>query len=122
VNADALGCLLMYTDEDSAPAQLEWLHGGEWAYDAVTSEGAGWGAVAPAAIAGLASGDRARVRCTDATVPEYEGLPSCTVDLELGGNWIQVIYEPSDGDHATAESRAGALALAAHVVAGYNAG
>lgn len=121
VNADAVGCLLQFSDEDSVPAVVEWLRGGEWAYDAAAGFNE-WGTNAPATIAGLASGDRARVRCTDPTTSLYEGQAICTVDLELGGNWIQVVYEPVDGDHAAADPRAGALALAADIVAGYNAG
>ncbi|MEP6842551.1 MAG: hypothetical protein ABJA11_03455 [Pseudolysinimonas sp.] len=120
VNADAVGCLLKFTDEDSVPGVVEWLRGGEWAYDAFAAFDAyPWGTNAPVAIAGLPSGDRARIRCTDPTSPDYERQPICTVDMVLGGNWIQVVYEPADGDHAGAEPRAGALALAADVVAGY---
>jgi hypothetical protein len=121
VNADAVGCVLQFSDEDSVPGVVQWLRGGEWAYDAAAGFEA-WGANAPAAITGLASGDRARIRCTDPTTAVYEGQAVCTVDLELGGNWIQVVYEPVDGDHAAAPARAGALALAADIVAGYNAG
>jgi hypothetical protein len=120
VNADAVGCLLKFTDEDSVPAVVEWLRGGKWAYDAFASYSAeSWGTNAPVAIAGLPSGDQARIRCTDPSAPDYEGQPICTVDLALGGNWIQVVYEPADGDHAGAEPRAGAIALATDLVAGY---
>jgi hypothetical protein len=122
-NADAVGCLYGYADEESVPAEVGWLRGGEWAYDAAAAHPvSGWGAITPAAIPGLAPDDRARIRCTDATAPDYEGFAICTVDLALGGNWIQVVYEPEAGGRATAEPRAGALALAADVVAGYHAG
>ena len=69
---------------------------------------------------GLAAGDRAQIRCLDPSLNE-DGAGECTVDLELGGNWIQVIYSPNPGDLATADLRTGALAVAAHLVSGYNA-
>jgi len=121
-NADAVGCLLQYAGEDSTPGQISWLRGGEWAYDlAASTSDPGWGASTPVTIAGLATGDRATERCTDPTTPDYEGLAICTVNLALGGNWIQVVFEPNPGDHAAADPRVGALAVAAHLVTGFNA-
>jgi len=119
--AHAEGCLLQYTDEDNTAGQITWLRGGAWAYDAaLAAADPGAGAITPAPIPGLAAGDRAQVRCLDPSLNE-DGAGECTVDLELGGNWIQVIYSPNPGDLATADLRTGALAVAAHLVAGYNA-
>lgn len=118
-NADAVGCLFQYAGEDSVAGQVNWLRGGGWAYDAGVAA-SGWGTPAAAPIAGLASGDRAMIRCTDPSTSE-EGGTVCTVDLELGGNWIQVVVAPYPGEHATADVRTASLAIATHLVSGYNA-
>jgi len=119
--AHAEGCLLQYADEDNTAGQITWLRGGAWAFDAaLAAADPGSGAITPAPIAGLAAGDRAQIRCLDPSLNE-DGAGECTVDLELGGNWIQVIYSPNPGDLATADLRTGALAVAAHLVSGYNA-
>jgi len=122
-DADAVGCLFQYAGEDNTVGQVTWLRGGAWAHDAAIAASApGWGTPAAAPIAGLASGDDAQVRCTtlDPTAEEY--TPVCTVDLLLGGNWLQVVVSPDPGDiHFTADVRTAALAIAAHLVSGYNA-
>lgn len=119
--AHAEGCLLQFTGEDNIAGQITWLRGGSWAYDpALAAADPGWGTRTAAPISGLASGDRAQVRCSDPTLSE-DGATVCTVDLELGGNWIQVIVSPTPGDHVTADVRTAAVAIAGHLVSGYDA-
>jgi len=119
--AHAEGCLLQFTGEDNIAGQITWLRGGSWAYDpALAAADPGWGVRTAAPISGLAAGDRAQVRCSDPTLSD-EGVTVCTVDLELGGNWIQVIVSPTPGDHVTADVRTAAVAIAGHLVSGYNA-
>jgi hypothetical protein len=122
-NADAVGCLFQYADEDNIVGQVNWLRGGAWALDAAVAVSAvGWGTPTPAPIAGLAGGDRAQIRCTDPSVGDGEAPMMCTVDLVLGGNWIQVVIEPSQYDpYINVGARAAALAVAAHLVSGYHA-
>ena len=121
--ANAVGCLFQYADEDNTAGQVTWLRGGAWAHDAAIAASApGWGTPASAPIAGLAAGDHAQIRCNAADPAAEEFTPVCTVDLLLGGNWLQVVTEPNPGDlHFTADPRAAALAVAAHLVSGYNA-
>jgi len=122
-NANAVGCLFQYADADNTVGQVTWLRGGAWAHDAAIAASApGWGTPAAAPIAGLAAGDSAKIRCTAADPTAEEYAPNCTVDLLLGGNWLQVVIGPDPGDvHITADVRAAALAVAAHLVSGYNA-
>ncbi len=122
-NANAVGCLFQYADEDSTVGQVTWLRGGSWAHDAaIAASNSGWGTPAPASIAGLASGDRASIRCNAPDPAAEEFTPICTVDLLLGGNWLQVVISPDPGDaHITVDPRVAALAVAAHLVSGYNA-
>ena len=122
-NANAVGCMFQYADEDNVVGQVTWLRGGAWAHDAAVAASApGWGAPAPASIAGLAAGDRSQIRCNAPDPAAEEFTPVCTVDLLLGGNWLQVVIEPDPGDaHITVDVRAAALAVAGHVVSGYNA-
>lgn len=120
-SADANGCLLQLTGEDNTVGQINWLRGGAWAYDrALAAARSDWGAITAAPIAGLATGDRAQVRCTEATTSD-EGSVTCTVDLELGGNWIQVIIDPYPGLLDLTDFRTATLAIATQLVAGYNA-
>jgi len=120
---DAIGCLFQYPDNDSIVGQVNWLRGGAWAYDrGIAAVGDGWGAPAPVSIAGLATGDRAEIGCTDPSLGDEESADLCTVDLLLGGNWIQVVIEPSNlDDYVTADVRAAALAVAGHLVGSFNA-
>jgi len=120
---DAIGCLFQYPDNDSIVGQVNWLRGGAWAYDrGIAAVAAGWGAPAPTSIAGLASGDRAEIGCTDPSRGDEESADICTVDLLLGGNWLQVIIEPSNlDDYITVDVRTAALAVAGHLVSAFNA-
>lgn len=122
-NANAVGCLLQYADEDNIAGQVTWLRGGSWAHDAaIAASNPGWGTPAAASIAGLASGDRATVRCNAPDPAAEEFAPVCTVDLLLGGNWLQVVLAPTPGDpHFMTDVRASALAVAADLVSGFNA-
>ena len=122
-NANAVGCLFQYAGDDSIAGQVTWLRGGAWAHDAaIAASNPGWGTPTPASIAGLAAGDRATVRCNAPDPSAEEYTPVCTVDLLLGGNWLQVVIEPNPGDlHFTAEPRAAALGVAAQLVSGFNA-
>lgn len=120
---DAIGCLFQYPGNDSVVGQVNWLRGGAWAYGrGIAAVGGGWGTPAPTSIAGLATGDRAEVGCTDPSLGDEESANLCTVDLLLGGNWIQVIVEPSNlDDHVTVDVRTAALAIAGHLVSAFNA-
>ena len=122
-NADAVGCLFQYADSDNTVGQVTWLRGGAWAHDAaIAASNPGWGAPTAAPLAGLASGDSATIRCNAPDPAAEEFTPVCTVDLLLGGNWLQVVVSPDPGDdHITADPRAAALAVAAHLVSGFNA-
>ncbi|MEO6115775.1 MAG: hypothetical protein ABIP33_05270, partial [Pseudolysinimonas sp.] len=122
-NANAVGCLFQYADSDNTVGQVTWLRGGAWAHDAaIAASNPGWGSPAPAAIAGLAADDSATIRCNAPDPAAEEYTPVCTVDLLLGGNWLQVVISPDPGDdHLTATPRAAALAVAAHLVSGFNA-
>lgn len=122
-NADAVGCVFQYTGEDESVGQVHWLRGGSWAYDrSLAAVPAGWGVLGPATIAGLAAGDRAQIRCIDPTAGDEESVMSCAVDLVLGGNWIQVLVEPSQYDpYLTANPRTAALAIATQLVSAFNA-
>lgn len=122
-NADAVGCEFQYTGQDESVGQVHWLRGGSWAYDrSLAAVPAGWGVLGPATIAGLAAGDRAKIRCNAPDPAAEEFAPVCAVDLLLGGNWIQVLIEPSPYDpYFTANPRSAALAIAAHLVSGFNA-
>jgi hypothetical protein len=121
--ANAVGCLFQYTDEDNLVGEVTWLRGGSWAHDAfIAASDPGWGTPAPASIAGLAAGDSATVRCNAPDPAAEEFAPVCAVDLLLGGNWLQVVISPDPGDdRISATPRAAALAVAAHLVAGFNA-
>jgi len=121
--ANAVGCLFQYADSDSVAGQVNWLRGGAWAHDAaLAASNPGWGTPTPASIADLAAGDSATVRCNAPDPSAEEFAPVCTVDLLLGGNWLQVVTDPYPGDlHFTADPRTAALAVAAHLVSGFNA-
>jgi len=120
---DAIGCLFQYPDNDSVVGEVNWLRGGAWAYDrGIAAVGVGWGTPAPTSIASLASGDRAEIGCTDPSLGDEESANICTVDLLLGGNWIQVIIEPSNlDDYVTVDVRTAALAVASQLVSAFNA-
>jgi hypothetical protein len=121
--ANAVGCQFQYADGDNIVGQVLWLRGGAWAHDAaIAAAQPGWGSPTAASIAGLASGDQAQIRCNAPDPAAEEFAPVCTVDLLLGGNWLQVVIAPYPGDlHVTADPRVAALAVAAHLVGGYNA-
>ncbi|MEQ1737249.1 MAG: hypothetical protein ABL886_12695, partial [Rhodoglobus sp.] len=98
-------CNWLYEFSDSGVGFLASLPGGAWAWNEVRSAITFPTAPTSAAVAGLAPGDEAWVRCVAS-----DG--SCVVDLVIGGNWIEVRMW-SD----VADPRGGALAVAAAIVA-----
>jgi hypothetical protein len=119
--ADAVGCQFEYGD--NVVGNVLWLRGGAWAHDAaLAASDPGWGAPTSTSIAGLASGDHAQIRCNAPDPAAEEFAPVCTVDLLLGGNWLQVVIAPYPGVlPETTDPRTAALAVTAQLVGGYNA-
>lgn len=98
-------CFWAYEFADAGIGGLGVLRGGEWAW-AEAREITG---STPITVAGLEPGDEALLRCGPADA-------WCVVDLELGGNWLE-LYLNEDEFGEPFDRRAAILSIAATIVA-----
>ncbi len=101
-------CYWSFVGADAGVGSLSTIRGGAWAWNEVSSTLTFPSTPASAAIAGLAPGDEAWLRC--AAADEY-----CVIDLIIGGNWVEVHIWRDAGP--SVDKRAGALAVGAAIVA-----
>lgn len=112
--AGQLGCALSVAGADPAVygGWFSIARGGAWGYDVVHEFAAQDGSAEPATVAGLAASD-AFLTC------DAQDLPSCVLNLSVGGNWIELELVAVDGglEPNLDELRSRALALGAEFVA-----
>jgi hypothetical protein len=87
-------------------AKLAWLPGGAWAWNENKTQTLANGPLQTLHVAGEQSGDTAAIRCAASD-------SSCTVDLVLGGNWIEASVPATS---TAANKRTAATQIAADIV------
>ncbi|HEY1531948.1 MAG TPA: hypothetical protein VGF80_14100 [Galbitalea sp.] len=87
-------------------ATISWIPGGAWAWNENRSQTLAEAPLQSLTIAGQQAGDSAAIRCSSTET-------TCTVDLELGGNWIEATVPASS---TAANKRTAATKLASDIV------
>ena len=96
----------VFTSGTTTQAAISWIPGGAWAWNEDKSQTLANAPLQPLHVAGEQSGDTAAIRCAASDA-------SCTVDLVLGGNWIELTV-PSTS--TAANKRTAATKIAAAIV------
>lgn len=110
VNAAIVDCHWSYSDADAGVGGIRVLPAGLWAWNEALPALTIPAAPAPLALTGLDSGDEAWIRCAPANA-------ECTVDLIIGGNWIELDVGLDEGfGRVTVDRQLGATAIAQAVV------
>ncbi|MEQ1737250.1 MAG: hypothetical protein ABL886_12700, partial [Rhodoglobus sp.] len=90
VNANSITCFWSYWDADAGVGGVRVLAAGVWAFTEVFPALAIPVSPEPLTLTGLNASDEAWIRCAP-------GNAECTVDLVIGGNWIEFDVGPDEG-------------------------
>ena len=90
VNAGIPSCGWFYQDADATVGWVRYLPAGVWAFTEAFPALATPSSPTPLALTGLGADDEAWIRCA-------AGNAECTIDLVIGGNWVEFDLGPEEG-------------------------
>jgi hypothetical protein len=110
--AAELPCSWILNGSDAGLGTLTWLPGGRWAAEEAMTVATHPSTPEPVELVGMAEPDSADIRCSDSDT-------ACTIDMIVGGNWIQVTVDTSGTSQTLPpiDIRGGATTIAETVVA-----